>query len=767
MTDNHSYKIFIKYLLSYIILLLLPITLIAMLVYSFFVSQLEEEVIAGNLNTLDNMRESMDEQLGRIEDTTRQMLIEDNSLYPYRISDQWGYKAWGITRELKRYQRMSPFIHEIWLYFKSDPAVFTSSGVYSLPMISNQIYQFEDWPASSMITDLQESRTASLLSPGYDEKSDERYLRMIQPMFPNQAKPYGTIVYLINEKSIHQLMSTYEKAEGSMWIFDQNNQLVTSIAKEGSPSRLALSKLITEGNHTPYQEITLEGTNYYLFLMESEQSGWKYASLLPIHVVMDKVNHAQNWLTYGIIAILIVGGGIIYVSMRSNYRPIHLLRKESHRLFPQKMKSLNELETVRYTLTSLANQNKDLDNRVKNHSSAVKKQMVFALLKGEIQSLSEITEYDSNIVELTDEAQTQVIIIETAEHVHSMNNHTVQEMEQSYPGPHPILGIEHFETGRYVFLLLIQETITDDTPTCIVQFQERLHELLGGTVTLGVGTRTLVSESPRSYLEAQTAMDYRFIQGVNRVIRYHDIPMSFNHQESFPHSEMESLQRAVRKGKMDKIQSALSNITDFIRQKQVPLIIARSLCYDIIRSVNEMWIGLGMSEQHSAQYPDIFVLERLETIDEFEQLIQSISQDLSLAFERLNKETSSKEPASRSLNLITQYIEEHFDQCEFSLQGMSETFGMALPNLSQLFKEQTGQTPLEYVTELRMKKAQHLLTTTVKPLSSVAEEVGYYNVSSFIRRFKQLNDMTPGEYRNRAGAPTLENNQISTAKSKP
>ncbi|MGF9696577.1 helix-turn-helix domain-containing protein [Paenibacillus sp. MABNR03] len=767
MNDNHPYKIFIKYLLSYIILLLLPITLIAVLVYSFFVNQLEEEVIAGNLNTLDNMRESMDEQLSRIEDTTRQMLIEDNSLYPYRISDQWGYKAWGITRELKRYQRMSPFIHEIWVYFKSDPAVFTSSGVYSLPMISKQIYQFEDWSASTMITDLQESRTASLLSPGYDEKSHERYLRMIQPMFPNQAKPYGTIVYLINEKSIHQLMSTYEKAEGSMWIFDQNNQLVTSVAKEGSPTRLAFSKLITEGTHAPYQEITLEGTNYYLFLMQSEQSGWKYATLLPIDVVMDKVNHAQNWLTYGIIAILIVGGGIIYISMRSNYRPIHMLRKESHRLFPHKMKSLNELETVRYTLTSLANQNKDLDNRVKNHSPAVKKQMVFALLKGEIESFSEIAKYDANFVDLTDEAQTQVIIIETAEYVHSMNNHTIQEMERSYPGPHPIFGIEHFDSGRYVFLLLIQDSLTEDTHACWDQYQDRLRALLGGTVTLGVGTRTLVSDSPRSYLEAQTAMDYRFIQGVNRVIRYDEIPMNFNHQESYPHSEMESLQRAVRKSRMDKIQSSLSNITDFIRQKQVPLIIARSLCYDVIRSVNDMWTGLGMSEQHSAQYPDIFVLERLETIDEFEKLIHSISQDLSVAFKNQNKETPSKEPTSRSIDLITQYIEGHFDQCEFSLQGMSESFGMALPNLSQLFKEQTGQTPLEYVTELRMKKAQHLLMTTMKPLSSVAEEVGYYNVSSFIRRFKQLNGMTPGEYRNRAQAPDFKKSDTTTAQSKP
>ncbi|MOA66840.1 HTH-type transcriptional regulator GadW [compost metagenome] len=46
-----------------------------------------------------------------------------------------------------------------------------------------------------------------------------------------------------------------------------------------------------------------------------------------------------------------------------------------------------------------------------------------------------------------------------------------------------------------------------------------------------------------------------------------------------------------------------------------------------------------------------------------------------------------------------------------------------------------------------MEKAKNLLAATQLPLKAIAEEVGYYNVSSFIRRFKQLSGQTPGEYR--------------------
>lgn len=40
-----------------------------------------------------------------------------------------------------------------------------------------------------------------------------------------------------------------------------------------------------------------------------------------------------------------------------------------------------------------------------------------------------------------------------------------------------------------------------------------------------------------------------------------------------------------------------------------------------------------------------------------------------------------------------------------------------------------------------------MLTETSHPIKTVAKEVGYYNVSSFIRRFKEHQGITPGVYR--------------------
>ena len=170
----------------------------------------------------------------------------------------------------------------------------------------------------------------------------------------------------------------------------------------------------------------------------------------------------------------------------------------------------------------------------------------------------------------------------------------------------------------------------------------------------------------------------------------------------------------------------------------------------MIRLINGVWKELGLDDPISDRYPDIFTIERLETIDEFENLIMGLSRDLCEAFGREplpEEEKAGEANAARSVELMIRYIHAHFDECEFSLQGMSEQFGMALPNLGQFFKDRTGQNLLEYTTHLRMEKAKNLLAATQLPLKAIAEEVGYYNVSSFIRRFKQLSGQTPGEYR--------------------
>lgn len=744
-----SYRFFIKYLSSYIIILLIPITVLTFVVNGLFVNKLQEEVISGNLNNLDKVRYVMDDQLKWIEDMTHQLLMDDNSLYQYRISDQWGYKTWGITRELKRFQRLSPFIHEIWLYYKNENSVFTSNGVYTLPVLARQIYNFEDLSEQQLGSDLNDLDKPAVLTPKKDAVSGESFLRMFVPLFPNQKSSYGTLVYLIKESDIHRLMSTYDAIEGSTWVFEQNNRLVTGIDIQDGPSKEAMMELIRKQSLPDYQQLDIEGKQYYMFFVESKQTGWKYATLLPVSHVLHKVNQAQKWFTYGVAALLLLGGAIIYVSMIMNYKPIHQLRKESIKVLTQRGSGLNELDTVRDVLNQLALKNMELDQRVKNQAVAAKNQLLLSMLKGDFENVEELLEYGEAIGFSIACSHIRVAIVEFPTGLDIKKHPSIAEMEALLPEQYCAYGMNHLETNRYLIMISGNEMELEKLEEHMLSFRESLSQQIQAPVTVGVGSQSGISDALQSYLEAQTAIGYRFIQGVNRVIFFERIPLRPNGGDEYPQADIDSLKKAVRMGNTRQIQTSLSALMSFIKEKQPPLIVARGLCFDIIRLINEVWREMGLYDPTSDRYPDIFSIDRLETIDEFEDLIKALSLDLNHAFG--DQQTTAEKPADalhlRSIDLVMAYIQTRYDNCDFSLQNMADEFGMALPNLGHFFKERTGQTLLEYTTALRMEKAKSLLTTTQMPLKNVAEDVGYYNVSSFIRRFKQLTGVTPGEYR--------------------
>ena len=64
------------------------------------------------------------------------------------------------------------------------------------------------------------------------------------------------------------------------------------------------------------------------------------------------------------------------------------------------------------------------------------------------------------------------------------------------------------------------------------------------------------------------------------------------------------------------------------------------------------------------------------------------------------------------------------------------------------FKLATGKAIRQYVTELRMHKAQSLLTHTDMPVSVVANAVGYADFSAFSRRFKATFSRSPKHFSN-------------------
>lgn len=67
----------------------------------------------------------------------------------------------------------------------------------------------------------------------------------------------------------------------------------------------------------------------------------------------------------------------------------------------------------------------------------------------------------------------------------------------------------------------------------------------------------------------------------------------------------------------------------------------------------------------------------------------------------------------------------------------------------RLFKHELGTSPLRYINQKKIEKAQLLLLTTDIPVKEVANELGFYDLSYFIRLFKKTVGMTPQDYRSR------------------
>jgi AraC-like DNA-binding protein len=76
-----------------------------------------------------------------------------------------------------------------------------------------------------------------------------------------------------------------------------------------------------------------------------------------------------------------------------------------------------------------------------------------------------------------------------------------------------------------------------------------------------------------------------------------------------------------------------------------------------------------------------------------------------------------------------------------------ELFPLSRSHFHALFKQETGTTFLDYLTELRCTKAAELLLSTELPIVEVAERCGFGNISHFYHQFKKSKGIPPRQYR--------------------
>jgi len=92
------------------------------------------------------------------------------------------------------------------------------------------------------------------------------------------------------------------------------------------------------------------------------------------------------------------------------------------------------------------------------------------------------------------------------------------------------------------------------------------------------------------------------------------------------------------------------------------------------------------------------------------------------------------------------YIDANYDK-QVILADIASVSHLSVSRLAHIFKDQMGITIIDYLTNVRIERAKHLLLATTQNCTEICFEVGYNNQSYFTRTFKTLVGMTPRQFR--------------------
>ncbi|OCT12317.1 hypothetical protein A8709_31285 [Paenibacillus pectinilyticus] len=112
--------------------------------------------------------------------------------------------------------------------------------------------------------------------------------------------------------------------------------------------------------------------------------------------------------------------------------------------------------------------------------------------------------------------------------------------------------------------------------------------------------------------------------------------------------------------------------------------------------------------------------------------------------------SSSYSHLDNRIHTIIHFLHAH-PQHMPEIKELAELVQLSDSHLRKLFIKQTGQAPLHFVHSIKIEQAKKLLTTSEKPISQIAYELGVENPNYFSRLFKSKTGLTPLLYRQQFG----------------
>ncbi len=283
--------------------------------------------------------------------------------------------------------------------------------------------------------------------------------------------------------------------------------------------------------------------------------------------------------------------------------------------------------------------------------------------------------------------------------------------------------------------------LTDDCD----RFCKYALNIIGAVVTVGIGpVCDTIPALSQSYSNAREAVQYRVIYGASRAINMQEIvPSEVKESELANDTDLSDLFKMIRLGTEQEVTEAVDS---YLKHKAVSNKSLQQHHVDMMELISALY----RFAMNNGILNDEFLGDIRKLYSKILDLEPAASRqwlvDISLSFrERMInvRNSSTKSFVSKA----KEYVRDNYADEGLSLDSICEVLGVSNSYFSSVFKKETGNSFISYLTDYRMDKASRMLIETNEKSYIIGKDVGYADPNYFSYVFKRRFGMSPSIYR--------------------
>ncbi|CAM4008952.1 helix-turn-helix domain-containing protein [Paenibacillus alkaliterrae] len=760
-------SVFVALLLSFILILLFPVTVNGIL-YNRMESVIKENANRNNYALLKQTSQVVDNQLHVVTQLSAQISFNPklqlllNS--KFLANQESVYKYVNFMNDLENYRVLNDFIHDYYVFISDKDMIISSSAKTDAQTFYRSFYRYEDMDYEQWrdrffeVNQLYSYLPSSNVFTGMSS-TPERMITYLQPLPYGETKhPEGYLAILIHEQQIKEMLQNIEWANrGDIYILDKDNRkIMTTAEKELSLDSMDLRLTGNSG----LLEREVDQQDMMVSYIISKETGWKYISIVPKSLFMQKVNAVKAWALSLLIVCLI--GGLItsYLLAYRHYVPVRDLVQSIIKKRDKKSdRTFNEYHLIEETLLVNWDTEKELRDVLTAQTPKVKANFLSRLIQGFVdQSASnrESLEF-MDITFTSDDFAVLVVDVDDSSHfakdvcekqwaiIRFIIENVSEELANDRNNGYSI------ELDRNRLALLINfnkermSSARTDLDTIANTLKEIIEKRFSIFITIGIGEICEgVDNVGKSYREALQALEYRMIKGQSKIIYFHEI-RDAEHHYYYP-IEMElQLMNFIKTADFENADKILDNVFKMnFESRNISLEHGKCLFFNVMSTLIKILndININYESIFEDQADPVQQLANCHTAEEMHAKMEEIYKLLCM-YMKSNRSDNNV----RLLSSITDYIDQNYADSMLSLTSIADELSITPQYLSSFFKKNKGENITDYIAKARLEYAKNLLAGKKLTISEIAIKIGYANDIGLIRLFKKYEGITPGKYR--------------------